>query len=94
MSLEWTFEAKMDSDKIFISGVDGRHTGREWYNTIMDFTKMETFLKEEKDNYTPEQWQQLYDHFDGLSYLSPMNALTACMIKRHILTSIITCAII
>lgn len=85
MSIELEFEDKMDRAEIFVSGIDGRHVQREWYNTIMDFDKMLKFLEEQKDNYTTQQWNRLYEHFNFLSYLSPMNALVASQIKRCIL---------
>ena len=84
----WQFEDDMDEYGIFGSGCDGRIMSRESYGTVMDFDKMDEFLFYRKDDYTPEEWQELHRSFDGIGYLSPMNGLVACMIKRKILDNI------
>jgi hypothetical protein len=87
--MEWEFESKMDNCiGLFTNGLrnNGISCHRESCFTVMDFDKMKTFLNSERENYNHDQWQQLYNHFNGISYLSPMNRLTATQIKNIILT--------
>lgn len=80
----WQFEDEMDEFGIFVSGIDGRQTHRESYNTVMDFDKMKLFLGKKQLNFTVDEWQEIYKYFDSIAYLSPMNGLVACRIKRII----------
>lgn len=85
MNLAWEFEDKMDAvEGMFQNGMrmDGVSCHRESYGTIMDFAKMEEFLKSEIVNYTPEEWNSLISHFEHNAYLSPMNKLVAIQMTK------------
>jgi hypothetical protein len=77
----WQFEDEMDEAGIFVSGIDGRTTSRESYNTVMDYEKMEAFLKNKK-GFSVNEWKLLVEHFQSIAYLSPMNYLVAKEIMR------------
>lgn len=80
----WKFEDKMDEFGIFTNGIDRKTCHRESYMAVMDFEKMEIFLLKEKDNYSLEQWYAIEEYFESISYLSPMNKLTALQIQHLI----------
>lgn len=86
----WEFEEKMDNvNGLFSNGLRDNDISchRESYNTVMDFNKMKIFLNSERQNYTSDQWQEIYNYFlNDIGYLSPMNKLTAIQIKNIILT--------
>jgi len=85
----WEFEDKMNNvNGLFSNGLrdNGISCHRESYMTVMDFNKMKIFINSERENYTRDQWQELYDYFLDIGYLSPMNKLTAIQIKNIILT--------
>lgn len=83
--MELEFEDRLDEEKIFLNGIDGRPCHRESYNTTMDFGRMKAFLEKVKDEYTLIEWRTLLNHFRSISYLSPMNGLTAIMIQNVVL---------
>ena len=76
----------MDEASIFIS-TEGHPRHREAYSTLMDFSTMDEFLINQKNNYSFSDWKYLEEHFRYLGYLSPMNNLVSFKIRDIILDS-------
>ena len=74
------FEDKMDSAKIFTNGISGKFCHRESYDTLIDFEKLKSFIINEFDKYTSEQWVEISNYFDSISYLSPINKIISIRI--------------
>ena len=82
----WNFEDLLDERGIFTNGISGERCSRESYFTVVDFDKLEEFLKENIDSYSQIEWSEIHSHFIANSYLSPINRLVACAIYRYVLT--------
>jgi len=78
------FEDKMDEANIF-TGSDGYPRHREAYLTTMDFSLMDKFLENQKENYSFAEWTCLREHFKYMGYLSPMNKLVSFRIEDIVL---------
>lgn len=82
--MEWEFEDLMDREEIFVNGISNHPCHRESHGTVMNFYRMKKFLNRVKNEYSLEEWKILIDYFKSISYLSPMNGLTARMIESTI----------
>lgn len=82
--IEWDFEDRLDEFGIFTNGIDGRAASREAYMTMMDFDKMKEFLLLNKNKYSYTEWSSIKNHFQNISYLSPMNKLCQLQIEKYI----------
>ena len=77
MDILFEFESILNSENVFISGITGEPSHRSAYMTIMNFEKMDSVLKENKNRYSKNEWMDLKKDFEDLSYLSPINSLVA-----------------
>ena len=81
----WKFEDRMDEAEIFTNCISGKRCSRESYFTVVNFHKLEIFLKENLDCYSDSEWKEIHSAFISNSYLSPINALVASAIYRKVL---------
>lgn len=83
--ITWDFYETLNQNGCWKNGVDGRESDIESYMTVPDYDKIIEILRQESKNYTPDQWQEIYEDCKARAYLSPNNRILAGLIKRHII---------